>query len=186
MQNLNLDFSSFPLIETSRLTMRKLDISDAPLLYNFRTDPAVMRYLDRPLAKNVEEVEALIRLIEEGIENSSSITWGIVHKSDKRFIGTIGFWKIDAMNYRAEIGYLLDSAYHQQGLMTEAIQFVLDFGFKQINLHSVEASINPSNIASAKLLEKVGFRKEAHFKENYYYDGKFLDSVIYSLLNYSV
>jgi ribosomal-protein-alanine N-acetyltransferase len=49
-------------------------------------------------------------------------------------------------------------------------------------LHSIEANINPDNLASANLLEKNGFKKEAHFRENFYYNGKFLDSLIYSLV----
>lgn len=60
---------------------------------------------------------------------------------------------------------------------------VLDYGFKQLNLHSVEANINKMNNASRNLLEKFGFVKEAHFKENFYFNGTYLDSVIYSLIN---
>jgi ribosomal-protein-alanine N-acetyltransferase len=52
-----------------------------------------------------------------------------------------------------------------------------------MNLHSIEANINPENIASRKLLEKTGFVREAYFKENYFFNGKFIDSEIYSLLN---
>ena len=67
--------------------------------------------------------------------------------------------------------------------MMEAAKKTIDFGFREMGLHSIEANINPNNLRSTKMLEKCGFVKEAHFRENYYYDGKFLDSVIYSLLN---
>ena len=66
--------------------------------------------------------------------------------------------------------------------MQEAMAAVLGYGFSAIGLHSVEANVNPDNQASVRLLEKNGFVREAYFKENYYYNGVFKDSVIYSLL----
>ena len=71
----------------------------------------------------------------------------------------------------------------KKGYMNEAIKRVIDFGFHSMKLHSIEANINPNNIASAQLLKKYHFIKEAYFKEDYYFNGKFLDSEIYSLLN---
>ena len=66
--------------------------------------------------------------------------------------------------------------------MQEALTEVLNFGFNILKLHSIEANVNPDNIASIKLLERNKFIREAFFKENIYYEGKFSDSVIYSLL----
>ena len=85
-------------------------------------------------------------------------------------------------HYRAEIGYVLHPAQQGKGIMDEAIKAVLQYGFETMKLHSVEANVNPANTNSMKLLEKNGFVKEAYFKENYYYNGKFIDSVIYSLI----
>jgi ribosomal-protein-alanine N-acetyltransferase len=56
------------------------------------------------------------------------------------------------------------------------------FGFNEINLHSIEANVNPANERSKKVLEKIGFKREAYFRENYLFNKKFLDSIIYSLL----
>ena len=66
--------------------------------------------------------------------------------------------------------------------MQEAVAAVLSYGFSAIKLHSVEANINPANVASKKLLEKNGFVQEAYFKENFYYNGRFMDAPIYALL----
>ena len=66
--------------------------------------------------------------------------------------------------------------------MKEAILAVLDFGFDTMHLHSIEANISPGNAASAGVLEATGFIKEAYFKEDFYYDGTFRDTVIYSKL----
>ena len=87
-------------------------------------------------------------------------------------------------NFRAEIGYALLPDYYKKGIADEALKAVIDYGFNTMNLHSIEANLNPDNIASAELLEKNNFEKEAYFKENYYFEGKFIDSLIYSLLTH--
>ncbi|HSC37593.1 MAG TPA: GNAT family protein, partial [Chitinophagaceae bacterium] len=110
------------------------------------------------------------------------ITWGIYLKTAPGLIGTIGLWRIIKEHHRAEIGYLLSPAWQRRGLMQEAMEKVLDYGFSVIGLHSVEANVNPDNEASIRILEKNHFVREAYFKENYYYNGVFKDSVIYSLL----
>ena len=71
--------------------------------------------------------------------------------------------------------------FHQQP-MQEAIKAVLHYGFETMKLHSVEANVNPANAASIRLLKRTGFVQEAHFKENYFSNGQFTDSLIYSLL----
>ena len=83
---------------------------------------------------------------------------------------------------RAEIGYALKPEYWWKGYMYETISRMLRFGFENMKLHSIEANVNPANARSKKLLEKIGFKKEAYFRENYLFDNKFLDSIIYSLL----
>ena len=67
--------------------------------------------------------------------------------------------------------------------ISEAINEVVNYGFEVMQLHSIEAIIDPENFASEKVLQKNGFVKEAHLKENEFYDGRFLDTVIYSILN---
>ena len=77
---------------------------------------------------------------------------------------------------------MLDPAFWGKGFMKEALIAVLDFGFRKLGLHSFQANINPENERSGKLLKQLGFVKEAYFRENYYFNGKYLDSEIYSLL----
>ena len=85
-------------------------------------------------------------------------------------------------HFRAEIGYMLDPQWQGKGLMQEVMDKLLDYGFSTLGLHSVEANVNPGNIASIRLLERNNFVREAYFRENYFYDGKFLDTLIYSKL----
>ena len=183
MNSLELNFSPFPELKTERLVLRRILMDDAQALFEMRSDERVMQYLDRPRAKSIAEMENLIRLIDHDIENNNGITWGLSLSGTSRLIGTMGFWNITKAHFRAEIGYLLHPDYQGKGLMLESARKTIDFGFREMGLHSIEANVNPNNLRSAKMLEKCGFVKEAHFRENYYYDGKFLDSVIYSLIN---
>jgi [ribosomal protein S5]-alanine N-acetyltransferase len=85
-------------------------------------------------------------------------------------------------HYRAEIGYLLHGSLHGKGVMTEAMRAVLDFGFNTMQLHSVEAVVDPENAASIGLLQKAGFVREGYYRESFFFEGKFLDTAVYSLL----
>jgi ribosomal-protein-alanine N-acetyltransferase len=97
-------------------------------------------------------------------------------------IGYFGFWRIDTHHCRGEIGYALHPNYWEKGYMKEAAFKLIEYGFSEIRLHSIEANVNPNNIPSIKLLEKIGFKKEAYFRENFLFNNEFVDSVIYSLL----
>ena len=179
---LNLNFNPFPVIHTERLTLRNFNKNDANDLFKLRSDKKVMQFIDRPIATTVKDASEHINKILEFLKNNYGITWAISIKNNKKLIGTIGLWRIIHEHYRAEIGYMLHADFHAKGIMHEAMKPVLDYGFNIMNLHSVEANVNPDNHASIKLLEKNGFVREAWFKENYYYNGKFLDTMIYSLL----
>ena len=85
-------------------------------------------------------------------------------------------------HYRAELGYVLDPAYWNKGIMKESILRTLDYGFTTMGLHSVEARINPDNIASASVLESTGFVREAYFKEDFFHREQFEDTAVYSRL----
>jgi ribosomal-protein-alanine N-acetyltransferase len=103
-------------------------------------------------------------------------------KNEFKLIGNIGIWRIEKEHHRAEIGYALHPSHQGKGIMQEALKAVLDYGFHMMKLHSMEANVNPDNAASIKLLERANFVREAYFKENYFFDGKYLDSAIYSLI----
>ena len=156
---------------------------DAPIFFAFRSDPEIMKFIDRPLASSIDEIHALIDLIDGGINSNSTIGWGIESRATSKFAGTASFHRIYPEHHRAEIGYMLGKEYWGKGLASEAVNALVQFGFSTMKLHSIEANVNPANSGSIRVLEKNGFVKEAHFKENYYSKGKFLDSAIYSLVS---
>jgi ribosomal-protein-alanine N-acetyltransferase len=122
-------------------------------------------------------------MINDKIEANEGINWAITLKDDVQLIGIIGHYRIKPEHHRSNIGYMILPEHNGKGIVTEAIKAVVKYGFETMKLHSIEAVIDPENLASAKVLEKNGFVKEAHLKENEFFDGRYLDSVIYSLLN---
>ncbi len=179
---LEFNFTPFPELNTERLHLRQINRDDVQELYFLRSDEQVMQYIDRPRATTTAEVYQFIDMISKAIKENRDITWGICLKNESRIVGYLGWWRIKPEHHRAEIGYALHPAWHGKGVAGEAVKAVLDYGFTTMKLHSAEACVNPGNTASIKLLERNGFVREAYYKEDYYFNGRFLDSAIYSLL----
>lgn len=180
---LDINFTPFPNLETERLYLRRVKKEDVNEIFALRSDKETMKYIPRPLVKTIEDAMAHIAMIDEKIENNEGINWAITLKNNPKLIGIIGHYRIKPENFRAEIGYMLHPAHHGKGIIAEAIKETVKYGFEIMGLHSIEAIIDPGNFASEKVLQKSGFVKEAHLKENEYYEGRFLDTVIYSILN---
>lgn len=180
---LQLNFEPFPNLETERLFLRRVANTDVKEILELRSNAETMKYIPRPLLKTAEDALEHIGNIDTKIENQEGINWAITLKGSPKLIGIIGHYRISPENYRAEVGYMLLPQFHGKGIIPEAIKEVVKYGFKEMKLHSIEAIIDPANLASEKVLQKNGFIKEAHLKENTFYEGRFLDTVIYSLLN---
>lgn len=180
---LNPEFTPFPVLETQRLVLRRITKDDLPELFYFRSDPVILQYLGKNPARDHEEVSRFIEGIDENIRNNEGILWGIVLKgAPANLIGTICYWNIQKENFRSEMGYVLDPRHWKKGYMKEAIMEALNYGFTKMGLHSVEARVSALNTASSAVLEATGFIKEAHFKEDFFYNGKFEDTAVYSLV----
>lgn len=179
---LTLSFTPFPVLETNRLLLRQVTIEDVNEVLALRGNPDNMKFIPRPLVTTKEIALEHIQMISQKISDNTGINWAITLKGNPKLIGIIGHYRIQPENYRAEIGYMLLPEFQNQGITSEAINLILDYGFNQLNFHSVEAVIDPENFVSSKVLEKNGFSKEAHFIENEFWNGKFWDSVVYSLL----
>jgi len=181
---LSVNFSPFPVLETARLKLRCITLEDAPELFVLRSDARTMQYLDREPFKSIEETAAFIKeKVLASLERNEGILWAIELKEQPgKLIGTTGFWRIDKDHYRAEIGYMLHPDYWRKGIMKEAIKITLDWAFAKTEIHSIEGNINPENEPSGAVLKSLGFVQEAWFKENYYFNGVFKDSLIFSLV----
>lgn len=170
-----------PNLETERLILRAVLPKDNLTIYNLRSDPEEMKYIPRVLCKSIAEADEMVVEMMKGIEEGNKLNWSVCLKESEDSIGLLGFYKMYPEHFRAEIGYMLLPQYHRQGLMKEAVQAANQFGFTELKLHTIEAVIDPENIASESLLLSLGFVKEAHFKQNVFFEGQFLDSVHYTL-----
>ncbi len=175
-------FETFPVIETERLVLREVQPGDVAQFFKIRSDERAMKYMDRPLFQSLDEAEKLVNSSIEGNAKRLSVNWVITERGRDILIGYVAFWRWMKEHFRAEIGFALFPEYWGKGIMTEALEAAIGFGFGKMGLHSIEGNVNPGNMASMKILEKFNFKKEAYFRENMFFNGKFVDSVIYSLL----
>lgn len=179
---LEFNFTPFPNLETNRLNLRRLTSTDVNEVLALRSNPEIMKFIPRTLITTQEEALEFIITMDTTIDSKTVINWAITTKENDQLIGMIGYYRMKPENYRAEVGYLLATEHHGKGIISEALQRVVQFGFEEMGLNSIEAVIDPENIASEKVLLKINFEKEAYFKEHQFFKGKFFDSVFYSLL----
>lgn len=179
-------FDVFPLLESERLLFREIILSDSNELFLIRTDDNVMRFMDMPKMGSINDSEKLIQSFGETYKTGDGILWGITEKTSNKLIGYFGYWRIIKEHCRAEIGYALNHKYWGSGYMTECLRTMVKYGFNELQFHSIEANVNPNNENSIKLLEKIGFIKEAYFRENYLFDNKYIDTITYSLLEKNI
>ena len=174
---LEINFLPFPILKTQRLLLRQVSANDAEAILSLRSNDEVMKYIPRPYLKSKEDALELIAMFDDKIENGIGINWGIYFLDEpEKLIGIIGYYRMKPEHYRAEVGYMIFPKHNGKGIVSEALQKVIEYGFKEMKLHSIEAVLDPENKGSEKVLLKNGFVKEAHLLENEYYEGRFLDT----------
>lgn len=178
-------FADFPEIQTTRLNLREIQLTDAERIYNLLSNDDVIKHDTFEKFTCVEDAEELIDLFGEAYLQKKAIFWGISLKTDDQLIG---FCKseIEIPKIRADFGYNLMPAYWNKGIMTEALNAVVDFTFTRLNVNRIEAAVSTKNEASLKVLEKVGFMKEGILRERSYWKGQSHDMVMLSLLKKDV
>jgi [ribosomal protein S5]-alanine N-acetyltransferase len=179
---LQIQLLPFPEIQTSRFSLRQLTNADGPSVLALRSDDRTMQHIGKEKLTTLAGAEAFINLITQALQDNTGITWGIYLQGQEQAIGNLGFWRIIKEHHRAELGYMLHPNFWRQGIMSETLAAILNFGFNQLQFHSVEANVSPQNTASIKLLEKHHFVREGYFRENYMLRGKLVDTATYSLL----
>ncbi len=180
---LNINFTPFPVLTTPRLLLRQMTMADLPEMFFLRSDEETVKYISRPRAKTYEDAARYITLFTDAAANNEGITWAIAfNDKPETIIGHIGFWRIIKEHHRAEIGYLLNPQHQGKGIMQQALTAALDYAFNTMHLHTIEGGVNPANAASIKLLERNGFVREAYFREDFFWEGEYHDSTVYSLI----
>lgn len=180
---LNTDFSKFPILTSENLILREVGEKDVDEIFFLRSDLEVMKYIPREPAKTKQDALDHIEVLRKAKENEEGINWAITQKNDDTLIGIIGLYRINKTDFRAEVGYILNPKFHGKGIIRESIEKVIDFGFNYANFHTITAIIDARNTASENVLKRANFTKEAHFREDCYFNGEFSDSVHYSMKN---
>ncbi len=181
--SINIDvFDKFPQLKSKRLLFREFIDADTAAFYDLRTHKDVLNYMDTSPLENLSASEKMIQENHSMFQSQQGISWAITDAKQHTFLGYFLLWNVNHKHSRAEIGYALHPEYWGKGYMQETFKIMLPFAFKNLKLHRLEANINPNNKRSERLLMSSGFEKEGHFKEHYLFNGKFLDSVIYGLL----
>ena len=154
----------FPLLTTDRLILRPLDMDDADTLFQLRTNADVNRYLIRPVPKSIEEVYVYIEKIQGLLANNISFYWVLCLKTDNKLIGTICLWNFSEEKDVADIGYELMPEFQGKGLMQEAAEKVIDYGFDIAGLKIMLGLTHPGNERSAALLKRNGFKEDTDYR----------------------
>ena len=174
-------FAEFAL-SAQRITLRFLTAADVPAIYAIFSDRDVMRYWSRPPMADPHEANAHVQDVCAGYRSGDALQLGIERNVDGALIGTCTLFHIHWSSRRAELGYALARAAWGQGLMHEALSTLVTYAFDGLELNRLEADIDPRNVASARSLERLGFRKEGHLRERWMVSGEVSDSDVYGLL----
>ena len=109
-------------------------------------------------------------------------TFALVRREDNKLIGSCGITIRSEPNKEAEMGYILNKSHWNQGYTTEAANRLMRFGFQQLGLHRIYATCDPANVASFKVMEKIGMKREGLLRQHKLEKGKWRDSLLYSIL----
>lgn len=167
---------------TERLFIRPLLIEDKASVFKYRSDSESNKYQSW-IPREIEDVEVFIQNVSNEINVPE--TWFqfvILEKQTNVLIGDIGIHFMDSENKQVEVGCTLNCDYQGNGYATESLRTIIDYLINTLDKHRVIASIDPRNSNSIRLVERLGFRKEAHFVESFFSNGKWLDDLVYALL----
>jgi RimJ/RimL family protein N-acetyltransferase len=174
---------SFPL-ETDRLILRTFRPEDLDAFLAYRNDPLVALHQSWDLPYSRKQGMAFVDEMTKAIPGEAGVWFQIAIelKATGAMIGDCVFCRLKEDVRQAEIGFSLAYAYQRQGYASEAIRRLLDYLFHELELHRVRAICDVENRASARLLERVGMRREAHFIESFWIKGRWSSEYWYAIL----
>ncbi|ACX66712.1 GNAT family N-acetyltransferase [Paenibacillus sp. Y412MC10] len=175
-------FSDLPTLETGRTILRKLRSEDEPDIFRYGSDDEVSRYTSWPTHQTMADTRHYLNKVLQKYDHHAVAPWGIVDKETGRVIGTSGFMAWNVHHAKAELGYALSKDYWNRGYMTEVIRTIISYGFEVMKLVRIEASCLPSNLGSARVMEKAGMTFEGIIRQSIFVKGKHEDLKLYSIV----
>ena len=176
---------SIPTLITKDLVLRPIVDTDAASYFELCRDIEVMRAWGTAAHQSLQDTLDLIQYLDRSFQNQEIIRWGITVKgAEDTIIGDAGFWRFVKVRCRGEVGAKLARPYWKRSFTSQALERVIQYAFEEMNLHSAEGNAEPENLASIRMIEKIGFIKEGLLHEHSYNaeKGRFVDTYIYSLL----
>jgi ribosomal-protein-alanine N-acetyltransferase len=173
---------NFPDLRTPRLLLRRLRWEDAPDILAYARDPEITPFVFWEPHRTLDDTREYLQRTLQGYADGLSPCWGIQHLGDGVIIGSCAFHEVSAMHARGEIGYALARKYWGQGLMTEAVRAMLDYGFNTLHLNRIEARCDIENTGSWRVMEKVGMKLEGVLRQNIILHGRARDARMYAIL----
>ena len=153
-------------IETSRLILRRFTLEDAQAMYrNWASDPAVTKYLTWPTHTSEEVTHRVLSDWVGHYEEENYYQWAIVLKDLGQPIGSIAVGHMNDRVGKVEIGYCMGKNWWHQGIMTEALNAVIDFFFEEVGANRVEACHDPNNPNSGAVMKKCGMTYEGTHRQ---------------------
>ncbi len=174
----------FESIETNRLILQVLSPDDMRDIFESYSKPEIKSILGHRSEEDYQKEE---KKQKNGYSsyNRSFKLFLMRDKASNSIIGRCGIHNWNMEHRRAEIGYVMEHEnYKRKGLMTEALDIIIDYGFNKMNLHRMEALVGTGNVPSLRLMEKYNFVKEGLLRQHYYIAGKYEDSIMFSKLNH--
>ena len=172
------------VIRTADLLLRPIQSNDLDAYFALYSDPDVMRGWGTHPHKDREETRALIEYLQDQGQKGDMVRWAITDKNDPSLLlGDVGFWRFVKVRHRGEVGAKLAKSCWKKGWMTQALSAVIEYGFAELGLHSVEGNVDPNNSKSQGLVDKIGFTKVGLVPEHSFdpFENKFQDSLLYSI-----
>jgi ribosomal-protein-alanine N-acetyltransferase len=169
---------------TPRLRLREFEENDWHATWPYESDPEVVRYQSHGV-RTPEESQRYIQDSMATVQASPRRIHdlAVVLREDGRLIGRCGLNVVSLEQREGAVWYVLDRAQWGKGYIPEAAEAILDFGFGTLGLHRVWGDCDPRNTGSVRVMQKLGMRQEAHFRENAFIKGEWCDSLIYAILD---
>lgn len=173
-------------IETPRLTLRPFTVDDLDDLYAYHSRPDVARYLYWEARDRAQARQALDSRIGRSsiVDEGDSLVLAVVWRQVGRVVGEVNLWWRSRTHRQGEIGFVFNPDYQGRGLATEAAQVMLELGFGGLGLHRIIGRCDPRNTASARLMERLGMRREAHLVHSEIFKGEWGDDLVYAMLDH--
>lgn len=169
-------------IQTKRLLLRPLQPDDVASLYTYRSREDVCRYLLHPPQTFDQLVARIANSRSELTDEGQVLTVAAIERETGAFVGDVVLMWHSREHRAGEIGYVLNPEHAGNGYATEAGAALLRLGFDELGLHRITGRLDARNTASARVLEKLGLRREAHFVENEFIKGEWTDELVYATL----